>query len=390
MEQKMATTKFSKKKKFKFVLITLLFLSIVLIIISEIILFFTHYDSSYEKLKSFELDQAKWWRCDSVSGPKYKANQLSKEDSIFFSSINEMWYYNRLKMVNNEGYHDKEDFNNISPDNDSLKILFAGDSFTWGASADVDSSYVDVFERDIKKKYPAIVWNTGIPATGTNHAVFTTKKYLPLQKSNYVILGFYVGNDFVDNLLPFDDLIFYKKAFCFNFYDYDNNFKPIKLSKREVIKNATGSYPMEELNPLQKILIHSRFFTFVTELKNKAVNRLSGRKRKSNEQEYKMTKEYLKELNDYVKENDAELIVMLIPAWANLKEKDDHYINAVKILNELSLKYLETIELYTENDYLKKGGGHWKNSGHIIAGHAVSKFLINYISEKQQKNFQKK
>ena len=73
---------------------------------------------------------------------------------------------------------------------DSLKILVAGDSFTWGASSDIGSSYVDIFESDIKKIHPAIVWNTGMPATGTNHALFTTKKYLPLQKSNYVVLVF--------------------------------------------------------------------------------------------------------------------------------------------------------------------------------------------------------
>lgn len=390
MEEKTGTTKFSKKKKIKFFFITLLFLLIVVIIISEILLYLFHYESSYDKLKGFELKKAKWWQCDSVSGPRYAANEITKADSIFFKSINETWYYNRLKMVNKDGYHDKDEFNNISPDNDSLKILFAGDSFTWGASADVDSSYVDVFERDIKKNYSAVVWNTGIPATGTNHALFTTKKYLPLQKSNYVILGFYVGNDFVDNLLPYDGLVFYKGAFCFNFYDYDKNFKPVKLSEREVIKNATGSYPLAELNTLQKLLIRSRLYTFVTELKNKIANRLSGKKRRSNEEEYKMTKQYLQQLNAYVKENNAELIVMLIPAWADLKEKEYHYLDAVKILKELSLNYVETVDLYTENDYLKKGGGHWKNSGHITAGHALSKYLLNFIKEKGQNNFSKK
>ncbi len=388
MEEKTGTTKFSKKKKIKFFFITLLFLLIVVIIISEILLYLFHYESSYDKLKGFELKKAKWWQCDSVTGPRYAANEITKADSIFFKSINETWYYNRLKMVNKDGYHDKDEFNNISPDNDSLKILFAGDSFTWGASADVDSSYVDVFERDIKKNYPAVVWNTGIPATGTNHALFTTKKYLPLQKSNYVILGFYVGNDFADNLLPFDDLVFYDQAFCFNFYDYDKNFKPFKISKREAIKKATGSYPTEELNPLQKIFVKSRLIPFVSNLTERIANRLSGRKKEVNEQEYNVTKEYLNQLNNYVKENNAELIVMVIPAWDDIKEKEFHYLNAVKILKESSIKYVETVDLYSEQDYLKNGG-HWKNRGHVIAGHELSKFLAQYITDKQQKSFKK-
>ncbi len=379
----------SKKKKIKFAVFTFLFLAVLLIIISEILLAVFHYETSYSKLKAMELEPAKWWQCDSVAGPRYAANQLTKQDADFFTGINENWYYNRLKIVNSNGYHDRDEFTNKDAGNDSLKILFAGDSFTWGASADVDSSYVDVFESDIKKNYPAIVWNTGIPATGTNHALFTTKKFLPLQKSNYVILGFYVGNDFGDNLLPYDNLVFYNKAFCINFYDYDNNFKPIKLSKSEAVKKATGSYPLEELNPLQKILIRSRVVSFVNTLKDKAVNRLSGRKKRANEEEYKMTREYLKQLDEYVKQNNAELIVLVIPASDNLKEKESHYLNAVKILKELSILHVETIQLFSDKDFMKSGGGHWKNSGHVPAGHALSQYVLNHIKTKNQNNFKK-
>ena len=63
-------------------------------------------------------------------------------------------------------------------------------------------------------------------------------------------------------------------------------------------------------------------------------------------------------------------------------------LNAVKILKELSIKYVETVNLYTEQDYLKNGG-HWKNRGHIIAGHELNKFLAQYITDKQQKSFKK-
>jgi hypothetical protein len=383
MQKNAVKNNMSKGKKAKFILFTLLFLFAILFIIAEVLLGFFHYQSSYNKMESFSLNQAKWWTCDSIFGPRYVPNQVNKEDSLFFK--NEIWYYNRLKIVNNEGYHDKDNFTDIPTNNDSLKILFAGDSFTWGASADVDSSFTDVFETDIKKTYPGIVWNTGIPATGTNHALFTVKKYLPLQKSNYVILGFYVGNDFSDNLLPFDQLIFNNQASCYNLYDYNKDFKPLSISKREVFKKATGSYPMEELNPLQKILIRSRFISFVTDMKNKIVNRLNGNKEKVAEQEYKMTKIYLKQLNDYTKKNGAELIIMLIPADTDLKVKETNYLNAVKIFNELSIPYVESLNLFDNKDYMKGGGGHWINSGHIKAGHLLSKYLLQRINDKQQK-----
>ena len=387
MQENSQKTKISKRKKIKFILFTLLFLLTVIIVISEIALAWNGYPSTYDTMKKVSFTQAKWWACDSASGPRYVAHQATKEDSIYF--LREIWYYNRLKMVNNDGYHDRDNFTEVSPDNDSLKILMAGDSFTWGASSDTGSSYVDVFESDIKKVYPGIVWNTGMPATGTNHAIFTTKKYLPLQKTNYVVLGFYVGNDFSDNLLPFDQLVFNKLASCYNLYDYDKDFKPFRISKSEAYKKATGSYPVEELNFVQKILTRSRVVTFITDLKNRVANRLSGNKSRANEQEYKMTKEYLKQLNSYVKENNAELIVLVIPTAVDVKEKEIHYLNTLKILNELSLQYVDPLNRFTEDDYLKIDGGHWKNRAHIIAGHALSKYLLNYIKEKQQKTFKK-
>ena len=387
MEDNSPKIKMTKGKKIKFIFFTLLFLFTIIVVITEIVLAITKYPSTYQKMKKVSFEQAKWWVCDSVAGPRYVANQVTKEDSIYF--LREICYFNRLKMINNDGYHDRDNFTQVSPDNDSLKILMTGDSFTWGASSDIGSSYVDVFESDIKKTYPGIVWNTGIPATGTNHALFTAKKYLPIQKSNYVVLGFYVGNDFGDNLLPYDQLVFNKLASCFNLYDYDKDFKPFRISKSEAYKKATGSYPMEELNFLQKILIRSRVVTFLTDLKNRVVNRLNGNKARANEQEYKMTKEYLRQLNDYVKENNAELIVLVIPAAEDVKKKEVHYLNTIKILNELSLNYVDPLSQFTEDDYLKIDGGHWKNRAHILAGHELSKYLLDRIEKKQQKTFKK-
>lgn len=377
----------SRRKKIKFILFTLLFLFTVIFIVSEIVLSLMHYQSVNDKMQRFSLTQAKWWACDSAEGPRYVSNQVGVPDSIHF--LREIWYYKRLKMINKDGYHDRDNFTEIPADSDSLRILVAGDSFTWGASADIDSSYVDILESDVKLNHPSLVWNTGVPATGTNHALFTVKKYLPLQKSNYVVLGFYVGNDFEDNLLPYDQLVFNNLASCYNLYDYDKEFKPYRISKREAFKKATGSYPPEELNFIQKILVRSRFITFLSDLKTKIANRLSGDKTRKKEQEYKMTKEYLEQLNRYVKENNAELIVLIIPASTDVKEKGEHYLDAVKLLNELSLQYVDPLNQLSVDDYLKIDGGHWKNRGHVKAGHLLSAYLLSHIQSKRQNSFHK-
>lgn len=379
MQDSQVKNKFSKGKKIKFILVTFFFLAVIVIGIAELILSVTKYQSTYDQMKRFSLTQAKWWACDSVNGPRYVPNMVGEADSIHF--LREIWYYKRLTMINNDGYHDRDNFTGIPGNSDSLRVLFAGDSFTWGASADIDSSFVDVFESNIKKVKPALVWNTGIPATGTNHALFTVKKYLPLQKSNVVVLGFYTGNDFGDNLLPYDKLVFNDLASCYSLYDYDKDFKPFNISKEEAFKKATGSYPMSELNWVQKILVRSRFVTYLSTLKNKVISRLRGHSASKNEQQYKVTKVYLSQLSDYVKENKAELVVLVIPAFQDIAKKGPHYLNALKMLDELSIRYVDPYAGLTENDYLKIDGGHWKNSGHIQAGNLLSKYLQQIIGK---------
>lgn len=371
-----------KGKKIKFALFTLLFLLGIIWVLAEVVLGFMKYPSSHDMMKKVSYTQAKWWTCDSVSGPRYVARQATLEDSVYF--LREIWYYKRLMMINNDGYHDKDNFAPLSNSSDSIRILAAGDSFTWGASSDIGNSFVDVLETDVNKVQPALVWNTGIPATGTNHAVFTTKKYLPLQHSNYVVLGFYTGNDFTDNLLPFDRIIFNKMASCYSQYDFDKNMQPVKISNRDAYKKATGSYPPEELNFFQKILARSRVIAFVSSLVTKVQNRASGQKEKAKELGYALTRNYLKELDAYVKASHAELIVLVIPSLEDVKKRGEQYTNAVKLLKELSIKYADPIAQLSTEDYLTIDGGHWKNSGHIKAGHALSALLLNQIRQKTQ------
>ncbi|HAO47484.1 MAG TPA: hypothetical protein DCQ97_11200 [Chitinophagaceae bacterium] len=380
--------KISKGKKIKFALFTLLFLLVILFVLAEVAFYFMKYPSSYDRMQKVSYTQAKWWTCDTINGPRYVAHQATLDDSVYF--LREIWYYKRLKMINSDGYHDKDEFTPLSPDSDSIKILAAGDSFTWGASSDVGSSFVDILESDVNKVHPALVWNTGIPATGTNHAVFTTKKYLPLQHSNYVVLGFYVGNDFGDNMLPFDRIIFNKMASCYSQYDFDKNLNPVKITNREAYKIATGSYPMEELNFFQKILIHSRTRYFISELGKKISNRLSGNKEKTKEIGYKLTRDYLNELNTYVKANNAELVVLVIPSLDDVKKKEENYTNALELLKELNIQYVDPLDQLTIADYLTIDGGHWHNSGHIKAGHLLSAYLLNHIKSKSQTDFKQK
>ena len=56
-------------------------------------------------------------------------------------------------------------------------------------------------------------------------------------------------------------------------------------------------------------------------------------------------------------------------------------------MKELSVQYVDPISQLAADDYLKIDGGHWKNRGHVEAGHLLSTYLLNRIKNKGQNNF---
>lgn len=348
-----------------------------MVIILEGILYLLKYDNAYTKMQRYSIDKADWWVNDSILGPRYVPNEFEK---LVKTAPN--WYYERLKIVNKQGYHDRDDFTDLSSDTNSIKVLFIGDSYTWGASSDVDSSFVDVFEQKFKNRYPLIVWNAAIPATGTNYALYITKRFLPLQKSSIVVLGFFSGNDFTDNLTPYDRIQFNNKASCFNCYKLDNSFKASKISVTEAYRSATGAYPIENLNLFQrKIIIKSRLIPLLNRVFNKIIRIISKYIHSDNiskeEYSFQITKSYLNQLKNYIKDNNAELFVLLIPVQADIRRKSNKYLKAIEIMKELEINYLEISNMLSEANYVPGiNDGHWNNSGHKISG----TLLYNYIS----------
>lgn len=332
-------------------------------------------------MQTYSINKADWWINDSIFGPRYVPVQFEKFDNSLPS-----WYKDRLMIINKQGYHDKDDFTDLPSDTNSIAILFVGDSFTWGASSDVDSSFVDVFEQNIKKKFPVVVWNAGIPATGTNYALHVTKRFLPLQKSNLVILGFY-GNDFYDNLVPFDRIQFFSNGSCLNCYKIDYSFNAIKISMEDAYKNTTGAYPIEKLNFLQReIIIKSRLVPLFNKLSER-IMKFYHYKHEGNisneEYRFRITQTYLNQLKNYIKENNAELVVLLIPGKDDIKIKSKQYLDAIVILRDLGINYLEISDKFCKDNYMKsESDGHWNNSGHAIAGTLLYKHIINTYGKK--------
>ena len=82
------------------------------------------------------------------------------------------------------------------------RILIVGDSFTWGGySGDVNDGYPRLLEGLLRPAHPRVrVINAGVPGYGLRNEVGTIKKLGSSLKPDIVVVGFFVGNDFVDNL----------------------------------------------------------------------------------------------------------------------------------------------------------------------------------------------
>jgi hypothetical protein len=97
--------------------------------------------------------------------------------------------------INSDGFRGRE-FEYV--ETDVSRILFLGDSFTWGASAEpITGSFVDIVERR-----GFITYNTGIGGADPAQYTFLAEKYIPVLKPDIVAVMFYMSNDMLKVCSP--------------------------------------------------------------------------------------------------------------------------------------------------------------------------------------------
>lgn len=91
----------------------------------------------------------------------------------------------------------------IEKDATTLRIANLGDSFTAGHDVDYDKNFSALLGDELSEKIGEKVesLNFGVPGQGTGHALLTYRHYAAEFKPDLVILWFYMGNDFEDNLI---------------------------------------------------------------------------------------------------------------------------------------------------------------------------------------------
>jgi len=272
------------------------------------------------------------------------------------------------------------------------KILFLGDSFTWGASAKpITNCFVDIVAR---RGY--LTFNTGIPGTGLNQYVYIAEKYIPLLKPDIVAVMFYMGNDLKPPppMLPHRNIYHITNAGWLYAFDENGNFmspqdaydywfaknnaayraayvkgsrETLKTTMRKIFaKSVIGTYFWVWLSRVKWQLIHS----LNPSLENPAPsnNDSHGPTKEKNNQFRKdfsdvhyRVKGSLARVKTISENSGARFMLFLIPAHPGLRNENnsiEHKLQIFEGFNSFIPNFLNS------HDYMDLPNDHLNNSGH--------------------------
>jgi hypothetical protein len=322
---------------------------------------------------------ARWWICDDL-GCRFDRSYLVEVPADRTNPN-----LSRMKIVNHQGFHDQDEFVHSDELEDVYRILVLGDSFTWGASADIGRSWVEIVEAGVKNRHRAIVWNTAIPGAGTKQEIITLKKFVPIMEPDLVLLGFHT-NDFSDNLYPLDMYMVTASGKWVLRYEIDSDLVPVKSSPRFthlgrfgylLLGTRLGTLARRGIAGSQVVL---RIIWSSLAQRAPVLSSVDPeREEKLWEKETCETEVLLREIRDYVSANEIDLLVLLIPGQEDIRSPGRKYLAAQQIMRDLSIEFIDLRSWLGEEDYNLPPDIHWNNGGHSKAGEVVLDHILPLI-----------
>ena len=125
--------------------------------------------------------------------PTYDTSSFDTDFSQFLPELRMRIKKHILNVpINSDGFQDDE-----FTSKDTLgkkKVLLLGDSFTWGYSAD---PIANSFSNLLGKEEGFVTYNLGVPGSDLATYLKLSEVYTPIIKPDFVIINFYVSNDFL-------------------------------------------------------------------------------------------------------------------------------------------------------------------------------------------------
>ena len=317
--------------------------------------------------------QAPWWTCDEA-GCHYVHEHID-------AACESGQVFGRRCIVNRQGFHDSQDFVAGDDFDDRMRILMLGDSFTLGLSAEPGKSYVKTIEANFPQ---SIVWNTGISGTATKQALASFQTYAPALQPQLAILGFYM-NDFLENMRPIDYRImgidWKNESFRIRRYDIDERSGAVTELDDEALyyRRHNDAYPPD--SELERLIGRTRLGSMLPRFFKARMWQDEIRYRRASppgSQSVDITRRYLKALRAAAAARDTALLVVLIPDRESFPSPTPRYQNALAIMTELEMPYLDLLHALNIYDYMPAPDNHWNSVGHQKVGNMLSDCLAAF------------
>ena len=323
---------------------TALLISLVTLLALELILTAGDFPVYYPPdIRGLPIEEAPWWTCDELScGFVQEAMALDKQNFM------------------SRGFDERP------------RLLFLGDSFTFGLVADIGKSYVET----VKANFPqTVIWNMGMPGNGTNRAWTLFQTYAPSLRPQITVLGFYM-NDFDDNEQQSLNGRIIGRRFAWQ-YGMIASRNGMKLDAHTTYYYVHGLAP--PANGIQERIGRTRLGRLALHAIDLVYWEMKGNNIDSGE--VNATREYLRLLREATAAQDTALLVLLIPFRSDTISPGLRYQTALRLFEELEMPYLTPIHaLDAELDYdlPSNSNSHWNSAGHQKVGAMLSDCLAAF------------
>lgn len=270
--------------------------------------------------------------------------------------------------INNEGFRTKE-FSAI--DTTKKKLLFIGDSFTWGLSAHpLDSCFADILQRETNFE----IINLGISATDPPQYFEVAKKYVPLLKPDFVFVVFFMDNDLMrfDRKISANEPLYFMTNAGAILADIDGrHFHTAQeaynycVNEKYFLRQPKGS--LERI--VSKSALLSRLYSFHFRLDEKL-----SYERTVNDS--RITKKYLRGIKRIADENKVPVQFVLIPARNEADMNLENYKNRyADLLKDDDLKNNWLLFANHSTNFTEYPDAHLNNQGHRVYADSLKLFL---------------
>ena len=283
----------------------------------------------------------------------------------------------RRCAINRSGFRDDDEF--VTPSADiAQRVLLLGDSFTHGFAADLHRAFPELLDAALPE---TLIWNTGHTGNGTNGAIASFQAYAPVLSPQLTILGFFVGNDFVDNLYPPDSWVRVAmedgEIRNVRRYNLDRLGNPVNLDL-ETTLHYHARYSPAPSNLLEKALGATRLGALLLRTLDRIGEIAFGKD--YDLQNRRITRAYLAQLRDEAAAIDSQLLALVIPSKKDLVQQSHEYADAVELMRDLAIPYIEVIDLLDADADYKARDPHWSNAGHAKVGEILTDCIEGFFA----------